>query len=202
MKVVALLTMFGLGVLALPAQEKPASPGPSDVTVISTAWHKETRNPELSADPTVANQRSSSQKDSEQGSNHLPVNRLLVPDSLKDPKTQGSNDPAVQYVYELRLLNNGSRTIRRLVWDFDLLEPDTGHQVGHHTFTSVKTIQPGKSTKLVERSTLNPVSVVDARNAGAQAAPKYSTRVTITRIEYEQGDPWLIRTNTGKEVPK
>ena len=85
MKVVALLTMFGLGVLALPAQEKPASPGPTDVTVISTSWHKELRNPELSADPAAASQRGSSQKDSDQASNHLPVNRLLIPDALKDP---------------------------------------------------------------------------------------------------------------------
>ncbi len=198
MKVLILIAMLGLAVLAMPAQDNPAAPNPPGLIVLSASWHEEVRNPELSTDPIAANQRGAANppKDSDQSSNHLPVNRLLIPDSLKDPKTKGSNDPAVQYVYELKLLNNGSRAIHRLVWDFDLLEPGTGREVGHHTFTSVKTIQPGKTTKLVERSTLNPVPVVDARNANTQSAPRYSTRVTITRIEYDQGDPWVMQTNS------
>ena len=199
MKVLALVATLSLAVFAMPAQDNPSSPGPPGVTVISASWHKEVRNPELSADPIAANQRGSSntsQKDADQGSNHLPVNRLLIPDSLKDPKAKSSNDPSVRYVYELKLLNNGTRTIHGLVWDFDLIESDTGREVGHHRFTSTNTIRAGKSAKLVERSALNPVSVVDVKEASTQTGPMYTTRVAITRIEYEQGEPWVIRPNS------
>ena len=198
MKVLDLTAVLVLAAAIQTAQDMPASSDPPGVTVSSTSWHREVRNPDLLKDPMTANQRSPSdraQTDANPDAGKVPANRLLFPETLKEPKPQTSKDPAVQYVYEIRLLNNGPRTIRRIVWDFDLLEPDTKRQVGHHTFTSVRTIRSGQSTRLVERSTRNPISLVDVKQVGREGTQQYEVRVTINRIEYDHGSAWVRNSN-------
>jgi hypothetical protein len=67
----------------------------------------------------------------------------------------------------------------------------TEREVGHHTFISRKTIRTGQPAKLVQRSTLNPVSTIDAKKADQKSAQGYTVRVTIKRIEYETGPAWV-----------
>jgi hypothetical protein len=193
-----ILVLLVLITAKVTAVQDPASPNAPDVKVISNTWRREVRNPALLEDPTVLNESRSpsdrAQKNAIPNPNgQIPANRLLIPTSPKGPKTQNHdpNGPSVQYVYEIKVLNSGEQTINRLTWDFDLLEPATGREVGHHTFTSRKTIRTGQTAKLSQRSTLNPVSLVDASTTDHKSARQYTVRVTIKRIDYEQGPAWV-----------
>lgn len=198
MKILVLVLLIVLTASVTAVQDPTSSLGAPDVKVISNNWRREVRNPALLEDPTMLNESRSAtdraQKDNPPNpSGKVPVNRLLIPSSAKGSTTQthDPNGPSVQYVYEIKVLNSGEQTISQLTWDFDLIEPDTDREVGHHTFTSRKTIRTGQTAKLVQRSTLNPVSLVDATKADHKSARQYTVRVTIKRIDYEHGPAWV-----------
>jgi hypothetical protein len=197
--ILVLLVVFAASVTAV--QDPATSSDAPGVKVISNSWRREVNNPALLEDPTVVNQTRTpterAQKDVNQNSNYpVPANRLLIPDAPKGPKVQPQNSgPGVHYVYEIKVLNSGDQTIRRLSWDFDLLEPNTGREVGHHTFTSAKTIRTGQTAKLVGRSALNPVSLIDVKKTDRKSSHEYPVRVTIKRIEYDQGPTWMRSSN-------
>jgi hypothetical protein len=198
MKILVLVLMIVLTASVIAVQDPKSSPDAPDVKVISNNWRREVRNPALLDDPTVINESRSptdrAQKNSVPNPNgQLPANRLLIPPSPKDPKIEkhDPSGPSVQYVYEIKVLNNGQRMISKLTWDFDLIEPGTEREVGHHTFISRKTIRTGQTAKLLQRSSLNPVSTIDAKNSDPKSAPQYTVRVTIKRIEYETGPAWV-----------
>ncbi len=198
MKALVLVLLVVLTASVTAVQDPTTLPNAPDVKVVSKSWRREVRNPALLEDPTVLNESRSpsdrAQKDSAPNpTGRVQANRLLIPAPPKGPKTQNHdpNGPSVQYVYEIKVLNSGEQTINRLTWDFDLLEPDTGREVGHHTFTSRKTIRTGQAVKLSQRSTLNPVSLVDASKVDHKSARQYIVRVTIKRIDYEEGPAWV-----------
>lgn len=198
MKILVLVLLIVLTASVTAVQDPTSSPDAPDVKVISNSWRREVRNPALIEDPTVLNESRSptdrAQKNAVPNPNgQIPANRILIPTSPTGPKTQNHdrNGPSVQYIYEIKVLNSGAQTISRLTWDFDLIEPGTEREVGHHTFISRKTIRTGQTAKLVQRSTLNPVSTIDAKNADSKSAQQYTVRVTIKRIEYENGPAWV-----------
>lgn len=198
MKALILVLLVVLAATVTAVQEPTTAPNPPDVKVISSNWRREVRNPALLEDPTLINESRSpadrAQKNAIPNPNgQIPANRLLIPASPKGPKAppRDPNGPSVQYIYEIKVLNSGEQTISRLTWDFDLIEPDTGREVGHHEFTSRKTIRTGQTAKLSQRSTLNPVSLVDASKADHRSPRQYTVQVTIRRIEYEQGPAWV-----------
>lgn len=198
MKALVLVLLVVLTATVTAVQDPTTSPNAPDLKVISSNWRREVRNPALLEDPTVVNESRSpadrAQKDSPPNpSGRVPANRLLIPTAPQGPKSQNHDPhgPSVQYMYEIKVLNSGEQTINRLIWDFDLIEPDTGREVGHHTFTSRKTIRTGQTAKLSQRSTLNPVSLVDASKADHKSARQYEVRVTIRRIDYEHGPAWV-----------
>ncbi|MDX6385974.1 MAG: hypothetical protein QOK48_3547 [Blastocatellia bacterium] len=198
MKALVLVLLVVLTASVTAVQDPTTSRNPPDIKVLSNNWHREVRNPALLEDPTLINESRSpadrAQKSSIPNPNgQIPVNRLLIPTSPKGPTTQthDPHGPSVQNIYEIKILNSGEQAISRLTWDFDLIEPDTGREVGHHTFTSRKTIRTGQTAKLSQRSTLIPVSLIDASKADHNSMRQFTVRVTIRRIEYEHGPAWV-----------
>ena len=202
MKVLILVLLIVLTASVTAVQDPKSSLDAPDVKIISNTWRREERNPELLADPTVINESRSpadrAQKNAVPNPNgQIPANRILIPTSPKGPKIPNpdASGPSVQYVYEIKVLNSGDKTIRRMTWDFDLIEPGTGREVGHHTFTSAKIIRTAQTAKLTGRSKLNPVSLVDVKKTDRESSRDYTVRVTIKRIEYDQGKAWVRESN-------
>jgi hypothetical protein len=101
----------------------------------------------------------------------------------------GSNGrPLVNYVYEAKINNTGSKTIRKIVWEYVVIDPGTQREVGNHRFTSMVRLHPGKTTQLVGRTLFPPSTVVHAKTANA--AGQYSERIVIHLIAYDDKSVW------------
>lgn len=192
MKISALVLLITLATGIAVVQDPPTLPDPPGVKVLSNSWRREEVNLALLEDPMARNNsRSTAPTTTEQNSNMLPANRLIVPTTPKGPRVRrNSGGLRVRYLYEIKVLNSGAETIRMLTWDFDLFDPGTGRAVGHHSFTSKRTIRTGQTANLVARTRSHPITIVDAE-AADDSDSKYRVRVTINRIEYEDGKAWV-----------
>lgn len=194
MKVAGILLLLVLSGGALPAQTSDSAP----IEVLSNRWRREVRNPALLDDPLVSPgmrnpDRTAKAVDLENNA-RLKPNRILLPDSPQERTQRTAEDASIQYVYEVKILNTGRQTIRRIDWQFDLFEPTTQQLVGHHTFTSKTNVRFGKTAKLIERSRSSPVALVDASQASEKPIT-YVVQVIINRIEYDSGSVWIRPVN-------
>jgi len=199
MKISALVLLITLATGIAVVQDPQTLPDAPGVEVLGKSWRREEVNLALLEDPMARNNsRSTVPTTTEQNSNMLPANRLIVPTTPKGPRVRrNSGGLRVRYLYEIKVLNGGAETIRMLSWDFDLYEPGTGRAVGHHSFISKKTVRTGQTASLVARTRSHPITIVDAE-ADGESDSEYLVRVTINRIEYEDGKAW-VRPVAGKD---
>ena len=168
----------------------------ANVTVVEKKWRMDLRNPALDKDPVEAmNERDRAERErkatertnqilAERG---MPAPTTQVPDSVRET---GSRGIRVTYIYELKLTNTSTKAIRTLTWEYVFFEPGTEVEVGRRRFVSKVKIGTGKTTNLVERSGLPPVSSVNARQAGKKPREQYSEQIVIQSVEYDDGSLW------------
>lgn len=198
----SLLTLL-TGVAAAQVSSNP--PDAPDVTVAENSWRKEVRNPALD-DPSFraipepgAAERSTT--DAIRETTRNPDGRVKVkqgpnPASTRADTLRNDSDRLItEYIYKVKINNTGMKTIRELVWEYVLVDPDTRREVGHHQFTSDVNIQPGKTKNLSGSSRFPPASIVDAKNVRDDSPGQYSERVVIHRITYEDGSVWKRTSN-------
>lgn len=190
-----LLTFLVAGSAA--AQSLPGLPDAPGVVVLNRAWRRIERNPKLDEDPLLIN---------EQVADSLLAQKRAVEANAGPGKTKRSvrpvpNSSAVTrqtlergswalYVYEAKVKNTGTNTIRKLVWEYVFFDPATNEQVGRRHYESSEKIRPGKSKNLVGRSGLPPLAVVDAKQLRKAPPAKPLEQVIIQRIEYADGSVW------------
>jgi hypothetical protein len=122
------------------------------------------------------------------------VEQLPVPQDTLGNTDQRRSDGYV-YTYTARVRNDGGKKIRRVVWDYLVFDSVAGREVGRHRFTSKVGVPAGQTKKLQGRSTSLPSDVINA-SAGADGAPaRYSERVVIRQVEYEDGSVWEGASN-------
>jgi hypothetical protein len=129
---------------------------------------------------------------------NTPVGSTPMGTPIGDEPAGNQNLPAqgdpgvssVHYLYEAKIKNSGVKTIRAIVWEYSLFDPDTKLEVGRHQFTGNMTVRPGKTMNLVGRSTKPPTGVVEVAKAGKPLQSKYHERVVIQRVEYDDGTFW------------
>jgi hypothetical protein len=97
---------------------------------------------------------------------------------------------SVKYSYEARIKNEGAKTIRMVVWTYSFVDRATGLEVGQRRLTSPTSAPPGGTVNLVVMSTTRPVRVVQAAKPNNEKKHKYLERVTIDRVEYDDGTVW------------
>jgi hypothetical protein len=197
--VMKLLNLLLLGLLLAGATSAQSTSAPSDppgVTVTRFSWHKDIYIPALLDDPMSPNQDQADLKREQKaikkantarvagGQTPLPMPTREIYSSQRDIP-QG---PSVNYIYEAKIKNTGEKTIKTIVWEYLLSDPETAAQVGRHQFIDTSKIRPGKTSNLVGYSATPPTSILQAQKAGKEH--KYSERVVINRIEYEDGSFW------------
>jgi len=132
---------------------------------------------------------------------NTPVGSTPMGTPLGDEPVGNKNLPAkeepglssVHYIYELKINNTGVKTIRLIVWEYSLFDPDTHLELGRHRFSNSVNIRAGKTANLVGRSKTPPARIVQATKPDKddkELRGKYAERVTIQRIEYDDGTIW------------
>ena len=129
---------------------------------------------------------------------NIPVGSTPMGVPLGDEPVGNRNLPArsdpgassVHYVYEARIKNTGVKTIRTVVWQYLLFDPETEIEVGRHQFTGRVGVRAGKTANLVARSKTPPTHIVQAAKSSKELPDKHAERVVINRIEYDDGSFW------------
>lgn len=214
MKTLTLAALLLLPAAVASAQTSTGAEVAPGVTVAHLKWRLEVRNPALTEDPMSANdeqtdwmraQRETNRQNNDRaraGQNALPppsraigVTQPANPESADTnvtPRRKRADDrePGVEYVYEAKFSNNGSKAIKSLDWEYVLTDPQTQREVGNHQFTTQVNIRPGKSEKLVGRSTSTPAQVVSVAKTNKQSQGQFNESVRVRRIEYADGTAW------------
>lgn len=93
----------------------------------------------------------------------------------------------VEYVYRVKLRNDGEKAISAVDWEYQFLNPDTGQEIAHHRFESLGGVKPGKSRTLESTSVAPPARVVSADALGRDGKARYKERVVIRCVAYSDG---------------
>lgn len=94
------------------------------------------------------------------------------------------------YIYKATIQNTGVKTIRTVVWQYLLFDPQTDAEVGRHLFLTKVNVRAGRSGNLIARSRTPPARVLQADKPSKQPIEKPTERVVIDRIEYDDGTLW------------
>jgi hypothetical protein len=177
------------------AQDLPNSSEAPTVIVLQAKWRKDIYIPALYDDPMRVNdeqadlarqQKLTVQQNAvrvQQGNNPQPL-------PVRLPSNNVPLGQEVIYQYQAKIKNTGSKTISAIDWEYLLFDPDTEVEIGHHRFRHTLKVRPNKTTKLTTISANPPTATLPAQKAADKAEPKFSERVVITRIEYDDGSWW------------
>jgi hypothetical protein len=200
MRFLLLFVLVVLSPLPAAAQGSSQSTEAPNVTVIESTWRKDVYIPALYDDPMRVNDEQAElareQKITVQ-QNAVRIQQGNNPRPLPVHKPSGDNIPLgekVIYQYQTKIKNTGSKTINAIEWEYLLFDPDTEVEVGHHRFRHTIKVRPGKTATLTTLTGNPPTAVIPA-NKAADVEPKYSERVVISRIEYNDGSSWQRPAN-------
>ena len=194
-----ILLLLGL-VLTSPifAQTSVTSSDAPGVVVGKINWRKDVYIPALYDDPMQVSQDQadlnreqkiiSRENDSRVRRGEAPI---PVPNrEIASTKRQAPEGRSLGYLYEAKIVNTGDKSIRSIIWEYLVSETESQTQVGRHRFVDKTKIRPGKAANLVGYSTTPAVSILSVPKSDKQQENKYSERVRINRIEFDDGTFW------------
>ena len=197
MKIFHLLLLgFLFANVALAQTANPQADAPN-VAISKISWHKDVFVPALYDDPMRPNQEQVDLKREQraiakanntrvqQGQNPLPLpTREIMSANREVPP-----GPSVNYLYQAKIKNIGEKTIQGIVWEYAVIDPESGAEIGLHRFTHNSKIRPGKTVNLKGYSATPAVNVISA-NSSNDTRSQYSERAVVNRIEYADGTFW------------
>jgi hypothetical protein len=196
MRVISLLLLLFLTGVYAPAQDLSTATDAPGIVVLEKKWRSEVRNPALEEDPLKVNEE---QREQERAARQNQADNVIrarlglpaLPPPLPRPSTRPAmGKPTVEYVYQAKIKNTGTKAISRLVWEYVFFDPATQREVGRRRYESKVKIRPGKTESLTARSSSPPTGTVDAAQAGKKMKELYTEKVLIERIEYADGSFW------------
>ena len=183
---------------AIFAQTSVTSSDAPGVVVGKINWRKEVYIPALYDDPMQASQDQadlnreqkiiSRENDNRvrRGEAPIPIpNREIASTKRKAPEGR-----SLGYLYEAKIVNTGDKSIRSIIWEYLVSETESQIEVGRHRFVDKTKIRPGKGANLVGYSTTPAISILSVSESDKQQQNKYSERVLISRIEFDDGTYW------------
>ncbi len=109
---------------------------------------------------------------------------------IKKPELQYPNEFSTFYTYQIKVQNNGTKTIQMVTWEYVFTNSTTNEEVGRHTFASKTNLKPSKVDKLVIKLFAPPTRIIDAKDAGKKKSNLYVERINIKSIKYTDGTVW------------
>jgi hypothetical protein len=89
------------------------------------------------------------------------------------------------YTYQIKVQNNGTKTIQTIAWEYVFFNPATKREVGRLKFISKTNLKPGKTDNLVMSSPSPPTVVIQAKDED-----RYVEEIQIKSIQYTDGSVW------------
>ena len=188
---------------AIFAQTSVTSSDAPGVLVGKINWRKDVYIPALYDDPMQASQDQadlnreqkiiSRENDNRvrRGEAPIPIpNREIASTKRQAPEGRSSG-----YLYEAKIINTGDKSIRSIIWEYLVSETESQIQVGRHRFVDKTKIRPGKAANLVGYSTTPAISILSVSKSDKPQQNKYSERVLISRIEFDDGTFWQRPVN-------
>jgi hypothetical protein len=167
----------------------------ADLTVVQKKWKANALgqiNSALDEDPLNANddvnQRIQDQKENvRQNAVRLQSNRPLEspPVRFNSPNTRNRNERLTSYTYQIKVRNNGTKTIKKVVWEYVFLDPLTNRELGRHQFTSKTNIEASETGNLVMKNFSPPSNSIAAKDAGKKGTDLYKETILIKSVEFE-----------------
>ena len=175
---------------------------PSELLVLKKKWHIHSvgsSHPALSEDPFQANNeaRQAMQDQKE----NIRVNlirskegkpRVPPPVRIKAPEVKVPERISTFYTYQIKVQNNGIRTIKRVIWEYVFFDSTTTLEVGRHQFISNTNLKPRKTDNFVMKLLSAPSSIINANDAGKDLSDLYIEQVNIKSIQYSDGFVWEV----------
>lgn len=109
---------------------------------------------------------------------------------IKATGAQSRNEDSILYTYQIKIQNNGTKTIERVVWNYVFFNSTTNEEVGRHTFISNTNLKPNKTDNLVENLLSPPTGSINAKDAGKKLSKLYTEQINITSIQFTDGSVW------------
>lgn len=99
------------------------------------------------------------------------------------------------FTYEIIVKNSSEKKISAVVWDYVFTDIAKHQEAGRRQFKSIKSIRPGESKTLSEKSTIYPTSAIDASKSSKKFSDIYSEQIVILQVEYADGSVWTAPSN-------
>lgn len=94
------------------------------------------------------------------------------------------------YIYQVKIKNNGTKTIKAIVWDYAFADPDAQNELAHHAFRSIVNLKPTQSKKLSEATPAAPTNIVNVKRLNSKERQRLVEQIIIIRLEYTDGTVW------------
>jgi len=178
--------------IAVTAQEK--SLDPPDVMVLEKSWRKEPLSPGIDSDPLGQNEALIRQTNIEKATirkredslpNQPTEARMPIP-----PPRPVARAAITNYVYKIKVQNNGPKTIKSVDWEYQFLDRQSLEVMGYRRITSDTKISPGKTKVLERRFSRQPTLLVRADSLEKKYQDQFTERLIIHRIQYTDGSVW------------
>jgi hypothetical protein len=123
-----------------------------------------------------------------------------VGDFSADPFQRRTNDlrilersfpkPQKGFAYRVKLRNGGTKTIKRLFWEYRFSDPTTSETVSRRQFVCSVQMKP-RAAKSLEAFSLSPPSnVVSVAALDGENGDGLSAKIIINRVDYADGSTW------------
>lgn len=202
MKYLFLLMLF----LLLTVEKSPAqiSADSSKVSIIEKKWQVKKFSPPNSAvneDPlnrinqTTENIRDLKNTAAYNRNNQNKGLRAVAPSLRSDFNLFTpfyDNKTRIAYVYQIKVLNNGTKTIKEVTWDYVFLDAVTRQQVGVRQFTSKTKLKPNQTGKLFKLSYKPPTDTLKETDVKKKINSPYIEQINIKSIQYSDGSVWQM----------
>jgi hypothetical protein len=175
----------------------------SGLSVLQKKWHKNvvrSQNSALDEDPFRANDeaRQANQDQKEYLRVKAIRQKLGLPQEdprvrvkpIKETGTQSRNEDSILYTYQIKVQNNGTKTIEKVVWNYVFFNSTTNQEVGRHTFISETNLKPNETDNLVEKYFSSPTGSINANDAGKKLSKLYIEQINIKSIQFTDGSVW------------
>lgn len=189
------LTLLAAGIVAAGAAR--AQGDPPGLVVLEQGWGRSRPpSPALYEDPLLVAAEQARLQDAQratvqQNKVREKANQEQLPVPQGTPgKTDRRRRDGYVYTYTARVRNDGGKKIRRVDWDYLVVDSEAGRVVGRQRFTSEVGVAPGRTKKMTGRSISPPSNVIDVAADAEKASARYAERVAIRRVEYEDGSVW------------
>jgi hypothetical protein len=95
------------------------------------------------------------------------------------------------YQYSVTVKNEGSRTIKAVMWEYVFLDPTTRKELGSHRFQTSGKIHPDKKSTLNGWASSPPTRIVSAAALEKNAKKPYEEHIVIRCVAFTDGSFWL-----------